>query len=134
MVKNRLFRGVLLALVLLLCLTCLMGETRHAAAEEASETVSSYPYTTVTKVKVNLREARSVKSGLVKRIPAEAEITVYEKNGNWARVEYKGSKGWVRTEYIVLKTVKKVKVTPTPTPAPTPAPEEDAGGYIVLKK
>ena len=38
MVKNRLFRGVLLAFVLLLCLTCLMGETRHAAAEEASET------------------------------------------------------------------------------------------------
>ena len=134
MAKNRLFRGILLTLAFMLCMTGVIGEIRRASAEETSEIVSSYPYTTVTKVKVNLREARSVKSGLVKRIPAEAEITVYEKNGNWARVEYNGSKGWVRTEYIVLKTVKKVTVTPTPTPAPTPAPEKDAGGYVVLKK
>ena len=42
MVKNRLFRGLLLALVLL-CLTCLMGETRHAAAEEASEAMLQSP-------------------------------------------------------------------------------------------
>ena len=134
MAKNRLFRGILLTLAFMLCMTGVIGEIRRASAEETSEIVSSYPYTTVTKVKVNLREARSVKSGLVKRIPAEAEITVYEKNGNWARVEYNGSKGWVRTEYIVLKTVKKVTVTPTPTAAPTPAPEKDAGGYVVLKK
>ena len=68
MAKNRLFRGILLTLAFMLCMTGVIGEIRHASAEETSEIVSSYPYTTVTKVKVNLREARSVKSGLVKRI------------------------------------------------------------------
>ena len=137
MTKCRMFRGVLLILALLLCLTGLMslaGEGQRAAAEEETEIVSSYPYTTVTKVKVNLRAARSVKSELLKRIPAGAEISVLAKNGSWAQVKYGSSKGWVRTEYIVLKTVKKVKVTPTPTPIPTLSPEENAGGYTILKK
>ena len=120
MTRNRLFRGLLLMLALALCLTWVTGERVTAAAEdEELEIVSSYPYTTVARVKVNLRASRSVKSALLKRIPEGAEITVTEKNGNWAHVEYKGTKGWVRTEYIVLKTVKKIKVTPTPTPAPT---------------
>ena len=135
MTRNRLFRGLLLMLALALCLTWVTGERVTAAAEdEELEIVSSYPYTTVTRVKVNLRASRSVKSALLKRIPEGAEITVTEKNGNWAHVEYKGTKGWVRTEYIVLKTVKKIKVTPTPTPAPTLSPVEDAGGYIVLQR
>ena len=133
MTKIRLVRGVLLVLALMLCLTSMPGEKQHAAAEEA-EIVSSYPYTTTARVTVNLRAARSVKSGLLKRIPEGAEITVLAKNGNWAQAEYKGSKGWVRTEYIVLKTVKKIKVTPTPTPVPTLSPEEDAGGYIILRR
>ena len=134
MTRNRLFRGILLVLALMLCLTVQAGGDRTAAAEEESEIVSSYPYTTVTSTTVNLREGRSVKTGLIRRIPEGAEITVTEKNGNWAHVEYKGDKGWVRTEYIVLKTVKKIKETPTPTPVPTLSPEEDAGGYTVLKK
>ena len=124
--KNRLFRGALLFLALVLCLTCVIPETLRAGAEEEAEIVSSYPYTTVTRVKVNLRASRSVKSALLRRIPEGAEITVLAKNGDWAQVQYKKDKGWVRTEYIVLKTVKKIKVTPTPTPAPTLSPEEDA--------
>ena len=135
MTRNRLFRGLLLMLALALCLTWVTGERVTAAAEdEELEIVSSYPYTTVARVKVNLRASRSMKSALLKRIPEGTEITVTEKNGNWAHVEYKGTKGWVRTEYIVLKTVKKIKVTPTPTPAPTLSPAEDAGGYIVLQR
>ena len=70
----------------MLCLTGLdhRVEGRTAAAEE-QEIVGSYPYTTVTRVKVNLRAARSVKSELLKRIPEGAEISVLEKNGSWAR-------------------------------------------------
>ena len=131
--RNRLFRGMLLILALVLCLAGVIGETQYASAEEP-EIVDSYPYTTVTRVKVNLRAARSVKSALLKRIPEGAEITVSEKIGNWAHVEYSGTKGWVRTEYIVLKTVQKIRATPTPTPVPTLSPEEDAGGYIILRK
>lgn len=138
MTMSRMFRGVLLILALILCLTGLAGltgEVQRASAEgEETEIVSGYPYTTVTRVKVNLRAARSVKSELLKRIPEGAEISVLEKNGSWARVEYGSSKGWVRTEYIVLKTIGKIKVTPTPSPVPTLSPEENAGGYNILRK
>ena len=138
MTMSRMFRGVLLILALMLCLTGLAGltgEVQRASAEgEETEIVSGYPYTTVTRVKVNLRAARSVKSELLKRIPEGAEISVLEKNGSWARVEYGSSKGWVRTEYIVLKTIGKIKVTPTPSSVPTLSPEENAGGYNILRK
>ena len=43
---------------------------------ETLEIVSSYPYTTTTKVKVNLRASRSTRSALLKHIPAGATITV----------------------------------------------------------
>ena len=99
------------------------------------EIVSSYPYTTTTKVKVNLRASRSVRSELLRHIPAGAEITVNsasQKSG-WASVTYGKYSGYVKSEYIVLKEVKKVKVTPTPTPVPTLSPEEDSGGYKILQ-
>ncbi len=107
-----------------------------AAGEEDQEmeVVSSYPYTTVTRVKVNLRAKRSVRSTLIKTIPAGAEISVLSKNGSWAEVDYGKYSGWVKTEFIVLKEVRKIRVTPTPTPVPTLSPEEDAGGYVILKR
>ncbi len=132
--KKTLLRGMALAMALLLCLAGTVPVTGAAAEEEEQEIVSSYPYTSMAREKVNLRASRSVKSELKKRIPAGAEITVLGKNGGWANVEYNGTKGWVRTEYIVLKTVKKIKETPTPTPIPTLSPEENAGGYSVLKR
>ena len=46
-----------------------------ASAEEEMEIVSSYPYTTVTKVQVNLRAARSVRAALIRKIPSGAEIS-----------------------------------------------------------
>ena len=107
-----------------------------AEATATPEIVSSYPYTTKTKVKVNLRAGRSVKSELVRHIPAGATITVnsVSKSTGWAQVEYGKYSGYVKSEYIVLKEVKKIKETPTPTPVPTLSPEEDAGGYKVLQK
>jgi len=131
--RNTLYRGVLVALALILCLTFLVSEGYRAKADE-EEIVSSYPYTTVTKDSVNLRASRSTKSELLKKIPKGAEISVLSKNGNWVEVEYKNTKGWAVADYIQLKTVKKVKVTATPTPVPTLTPEEDAGGYPILKK
>ena len=130
-------------LVLIAALTLIAGAVPvfsaadTADAAETLETVSSYPYTTKTKVKVNLRAGRSVRSTLLKKIPAGAEITVNAVKGSWAEVEYGKYSGYVMTEYIVLKEVKKVKVTPvpaTPTPVPTLSPEEDAGGYKILQK
>ena len=101
---------------------------------EVLDTVSGYPYTTVTKDKVNLRQGRSVRSTLLRTIPRGAEITVTGVSGSWAAVEYGGRSGYVKTDYITLKTVKKVKATPTPTPVPTLSPEEDAASYQILQK
>ena len=99
------------------------------------EIVSSYPYTTKTKVKVNLRKTRSVRGELLRHIPAGAEITVnsVSQKSGWANVTYGKYTGYVRSEYIILKEVKKIVVTPTPTPIPTLSPEEDAGGYKILQ-
>ena len=135
--KNRLrmLAALLAALTILVCAVpvSVFAETQTTQTE-VTETVSSYPYTTKTRVKVNLRSRRSTRSVLLKKIPAGAEIVVKAVKGSWAEVEYKNYSGYVMTEYIVLKEVKKVKVTPTPTPVPTLTPEEDAGGYQVLKK
>ena len=130
--RKTLYRGSLIALALILCLSFFIGEGYRAKADE--EIVSSYPYTTVTKESVNLRASRSTKAELLKKIPKGAEVSVLSKNGSWVEVEYKNTKGWAVADYIQLKTVKKIKITPTPTPIPTLTPEEDAGGYPILKK
>ena len=100
---------------------------------EPMETVGSYPYTTVTREKVNLRASRSVRATLLKKIPQGATITVKANSGTWAEVEYNGVSGYVKNEYITLKEVKKVKVTPTPTPMPSLSPEESASEYKILQ-
>ena len=101
---------------------------------EPMEVVSSYPYTTYTREKVNLRSTRSVRSTLLKKIPQGAEITVTANSGTWAEVEYNGVSGYVKNEFIILKEVKKVKVTATPSPVPSLSPEESEAEYKVLEK
>ncbi len=98
------------------------------------EVVGEYPYTTVTLEKVNLRASRSVRGELLKKIPKGAEISVLSNGTTWSEVEYAGVRGYVMSEYISLKDVKKVKVTPTPTPVPTLSPEESEAEYTVLEK
>ena len=138
--KNRLrmLTALIAALTIIACAVPVSVFAASAAAQtEELETVSSYPYTTKTKVKVNLRSRRSVRSVLLKKIPAGAQITVNAVKGSWAEVKYQKYSGYVMTEYIVLKEVKKVKaekVTATPSPVPTLSPEEDAGGYKILQK
>ena len=135
--KNRLrmLTALIAALVVLVCAVPVCVSAASGSTDtEILETVSSYPYTTKTKVKVNLRSRRSVRSVLLKKIPAGAEITVNAVKGSWAEVKYKKYSGYVMTDYIILKEVKKVKVTPTPSPVPTLSPEEDAGGYQILQK
>ena len=136
--KNRL-RMLTALLAALTILVCAVPPVMFAAAEEteSSETASGYPYVTKTKVKVNLRAGRSTRSALLKKIPAGAEITVNAVKGSWAEVKYQKYTGYVKTDYIVVKKIVKVKTTkvpPTPTPVPTLSPEEDAGGYKILKR
>ena len=135
--RNRLRMLIILAMALALAVSAVpvSGFFAPTAAEaETLEVVSSYPYTTKTKVKVNLRASKSTRSTLVKKIPEGAEITVSAVKGSWATVKYGKYSGYVKTDYIVLKEVKKIKVTPTPTPVATLSPEENAGGYQILQR
>ena len=135
--KNRLrtLTALVMALALFACaVPVCVSAASGTETTETLEVVSSYPYTTTTKDKVNLRASRSTRGTLVKKIPKNAEITVKAVKGTWAEVTYGKYSGYVKTDYIVLKEVKKVKVTPTPTPVPTLSPEEDAGGYHILQK
>ena len=133
--KKQIRRVFSIIAALILCvLTVSILPDRAAADDGEMEIVSSYPYTTVTRTSVNLRASRSIRSGLLKKIPAGATITVHGTKGSWAQVDYGKYSGYVMSEFIVLKKVQKVKATPTPTPVPTLSPEENAGGYIILRK
>ena len=135
MKRLRTLTALVAALALLACaVPAAVTASGSEETVETRETVSSYPYTTVTKVKVNLRAERSTRSALLRKIPAGAEIIVNGVKGTWAEVDYGKYSGYVKTDYIELKEVKPVKVTPTPTPVPTLSPEEDAGGYQILQK
>ena len=131
----RLLTVLIMTLTIIVCAVPVPAFTATGSdTAEALETVSSYPYTTTAKVKVNLRAGRSTRSTLLKKIPAGAQITVKAVKGSWAEVEYKTYSGYVKTDYIVLKEVRKIKATATPSPVPTLSPEEDAGGYQILQK
>ncbi len=96
------------------------------------ETVTGYPYDTVTSDSVNLRAKQSVSSDILKKIPKGATITVQSVSGTFAKVTYNGTEGYVKKDYIVLKEV--VKATATPSPAPTLSPVESGTEYTVLQK
>ena len=131
----RMLLALTAVLTIIVCAVPVAGYTETGADPTPTlEIVSSYPYTTTTKVKVNLRANRSVRSTLLRKIPKGAEITVNSVSGSWAKVDYKEYSGYVMKEFIVLKEVRKIKVTPTPTPVPTLSPEEDAGGYQILQR
>ncbi len=80
-------RGLLILMVLTMTAAGMSFAAAADATEEPVETVSGYPYTTVTRVSVNLREKKSVRSMLVKKIPQGAEITVLAASGTWAEVK-----------------------------------------------
>ncbi len=96
------------------------------------ETVTGYPYDTVTSDSVNLRARQSVNSDLLKKIPKGATVTVQSVSGTFAKVTYNGTEGYVKTDYIVLKKI--VKATATPSPAPTLSPVESGSEYVTLQK
>ena len=98
--RKNLHRLPVLAMVIMLAFSAvpvLAGAAGSSAEPTATlEIVSSYPYTTKTKVKVNLRASRSVRSELLAHIPAGAEITVnsVSKKSGWASIDYGKKSGY----------------------------------------
>ncbi|MBQ8654797.1 MAG: peptidoglycan-binding protein [Clostridia bacterium] len=104
-----------------------------APAQQA--TATGYPYDTVTTSSVNLRAKQSTSSTKLDTIPQGATITVEKISGTFAKVTYKGQEGYVKTDYIVVKTIVKATAAPTATPVViTPSPVESASSYRVLTR
>lgn len=110
-------------------------EIESTAAPSQEPTATGYPYDTVTSSSVNLREKQSVSSRKLATIPKGATITVEKISGTFAKVTYNGQSGYVKKDYIVVKTIVKATATPSPTPVVvTVSPVENASSYQVLMK
>ncbi|MDD7516524.1 peptidoglycan DD-metalloendopeptidase family protein [Ruminococcus flavefaciens] len=52
---------------------------------------------------LNIRSGHNTSSSVIGQIPANAEFTVTKGNGEWAHVEYKGTKGYASMAYMQIK-------------------------------
>lgn len=96
----------------LIALAALLAALLGSAVAE-----TTYPFTSVATVKVNMRRAASSSSVVLERIEAGNTVTVIGEKGNYFKVQYAGRTGYVMKEFI--STAADVMVTPAPTVEPT---------------
>ena len=56
---------------------------------------------------LNARKKANSKSDVVIKIPNGSEVELLEKDGEWAQVEYKGKKGYVKSDFLSLEAPVK---------------------------
>ena len=89
--------------------------------------VTSYPYDTTTLGYVKLRKKANRTADVYCTIPVNSLVTVLSVEGDFARVEYDGQKGYVYAKYVNLANI------PTPTPVPTATPKPGSESYALIK-
>ncbi|KZZ83283.1 MULTISPECIES: SH3 domain-containing protein [Bacillaceae] len=57
--------------------------------------------TGVTKTNLHLRKSAAASSASLLVIPAGKKVTVHEWAGDWARIDYNGTKGWASSKYLM---------------------------------
>ena len=77
----------------------------------ASSGVNGFPYQTTTRDKVNLRKSASTDSVVLERLEAGAELTVEGEKGDYVKVRYNGTSGYVMAAYVYVKAM----ATPVPS-------------------
>ena len=55
---------------------------------------------TVTGVRVALRRGASTKYGIILRVDKGETVTILERSGSWYYVSYKGTTGWMMSQYV----------------------------------
>ncbi|WP_431805023.1 N-acetylmuramoyl-L-alanine amidase [Halobacillus andaensis] len=50
---------------------------------------------------MHVRSTPSMDAPIIGALEDGASVTVYEKDGNWGRIEYNGYTGWVSTDFLV---------------------------------
>ena len=100
--KKRVWLAVVTLLLVSLCVSAL---------------AASYPFTTTTTAKVNMRRSASSSAALVERIPKGDTITVISAKGNYYKVQYDGKTGYVMKDFVVDDA--EAIATPAPSAEPT---------------
>lgn len=72
------------------------GDEDKAMARDAIVTRTS----TSTGSTVNLRDRASTGGKILAKVPFESTVTVTEDKGDWCKVEYQGTAGWMMANYI----------------------------------
>ena len=49
---------------------------------------------------VNMREKQSTSSPIEKHVPVGSEVDLYEDQGQWCRIGYKGQTGYMMSDYL----------------------------------
>ena len=100
-----------------------------SSSSSSSLVVTGYPYSTITKDSVNLRQTASTSAKKLATIPSGAVITVQQVSGSWAQVTYNNQTGWVVKDYIKLASI----ITTNPDSGATMNPTEQDDGYQLLQ-
>jgi len=106
------------------------GKGNSSSSSSSSLVVTGYPYSTITRDSVNLRQTASTSAKKLTTIPNGAVITVLQVSGSWAQVTYSGQTGWVVKDYIKLASVITAA---TPNSGATMNPSEGSDGYQLLQ-
>lgn len=67
-----------------------------------------------TTANLNMRQAASMKAGIILTIPRGKQVTYISQNGAWFKVRYASKEGWVSSSYL-----KKVAAAPSTNTAGT---------------
>ncbi|MBR5232325.1 MAG: Ig-like domain-containing protein [Clostridia bacterium] len=68
----------------------------------SSDGTKKYAQVTTEEGRLNLRANKSSGSEIIKRIPRNAYVEVLEYGSKWCRVNYNGTKGYVKTEFLTM--------------------------------
>lgn len=75
-------------------------EEAAKAAEKAAQEEEANKTTVRVTAKVNVREAADGNSNPLGQVAEGAEVTKYAEEGEWSKIDFNGTKGYVKTEFL----------------------------------
>lgn len=76
-----------------------MGSSGSSNSQNSSTQINGYGKITA-RSGLNLRRSASTSSGIITTIPYNSQVTIKSKNGSWYYIDYKGSLGYVSSDYV----------------------------------
>jgi SH3-like domain-containing protein len=76
------------------------AEAEAAAAAEAASAEEANAVTRVTTDTVNVRDSASGDGNLLGQLSSGSEVTVYAEENGWSKIDYNGTRAYVKSEYL----------------------------------